>query len=177
MVIMTHVQRYMCSRFFIDYKTIREQLYVIAQYVATHYLSSSTTTNFYTVNNSTDLLQSQYYQQNQLINSKYDSQQVDEIDLINARLCLLFFETLAAIIQQSTVCLTHEDRDLLLYEMHVLKENYHFEYEHLFRNDNQHFQKYHVYNHQHYCANSSTNSSRSVSFIPRFPHGSRHLYC
>jgi hypothetical protein len=154
----------MCSRFFIDYKTIREQLHVIAQYISTHYLPSSIISNFYTTNNSNEVLQSQYYQQNQLINSKYDLEQIDQIDLINARLCLLFFEHLAAVIQQSTVCLTNEDRELLLYNIHFLKESYHYEYERLFRDDSQHHQKYHAYNHQHYI-NSSSNSSRSVSTV------------
>jgi hypothetical protein len=159
------MQRYMCSRFFIDYKTIREQLHVIAQYVGTHYLSSSITTNFYTANNSNEISQTQYYLQNRLINSKYDHEQIDQMDLINVRICLLFFEHLIAVIQQSTVCLTHEDRELLLYNIHILKENYHYEYHHLFRYDNHHIQKYHVYNHPHYCPNSSSNSSRSVSCV------------
>jgi hypothetical protein len=153
----------MCSRFFIDYKTIREQLHVIAQYISTHYLPTSVISNFYTTNNSNEIFHPHQYQQNQLINSKYDSEQTDQIDLINARLCLLFFEHLVNVIQQSTVCLSHEDRDLLLYNIHILKENYHFEYEHLFRNDTHHHQKYHAYNHQQYRINSSTHSSRSVS--------------
>ncbi|CAF1191878.1 unnamed protein product [Rotaria sordida] len=162
--IMIHMQRYMCSRFFIDYKTIPEQIYVIAQYVATHFLPSSRINNLHITNNFNEILQYRYYQQNQLINSKYDSKQIDQIDLINARLCLLFFEHLASIIQQSTVCLTHEDRELLLINIHYLKENYHYEYEHLFFGDNQHFQKYHLFNTiQQHCTNSSSNSSRSSS--------------
>ncbi len=157
------MQRYMCSRFFIDYKTIREQLHVIAQYVGTHYLPSSITTNFYTANNSNEISQIQYYLHNCLMNSKYNSEPIDQVELTNARLCLLFFEHLFVVVQQSTVCLTHEDRDLLLYNIHLLKEYYHFEYERLFQGDNQHFQKYHAYNHPHYHPNSSSNSSRSVS--------------
>ncbi|CAF1179856.1 unnamed protein product [Rotaria sp. Silwood1] len=167
--IMIHMQRYMCSRFFIDYKTIPEQIYVIAQYVATHFLPSSIISNLHITNNLNEILQHRYYQQNQLMNSKYDSKQIDQIDLINARLCLLFFEHLITVIQQSTVCLTHEDRELLFMNIHYLKEYYHYEYEHLFIGDNQHHQKYHGYNHlhqhnhHHYCTNSSTNSSRSSS--------------
>jgi hypothetical protein len=150
----------MCSRFFIDYKTVREQLHVIAQYVGTHYLPSSITTNFYTSNNSNEISQMQYYLHNRLMSSKYDIEQNDQNDYINATLCLLFFEHLFGVVQQSTVCLTHEDRDLLLYNIHMLKEYYHMEYERVFRNDNQHFQKYHPYPYQ---TNSSSNSSRSVS--------------
>ncbi|CAF2994863.1 unnamed protein product [Rotaria socialis] len=162
--IMIHMQRYMCSRFFIDYKTIPEQIHVIAQYVATHFLPSTIISNLHITNNLNEILQRRYYQQNQMINSKYDSKQIDQIDLINARLCLLFFEHLAAIIQQSTVCLTHEDRELLLINIHYLKDYYHYEYEHLFVGDNQHFQKYHNYNNMHHpCTNSSSNSSRSTS--------------
>jgi len=166
--IMIHMQRYMCSRFFIDYKTIREQLHVIAQYVSTHYLSSSLISNLYTLSNSNEVFHCHSYEKTQIINSKYNSQQIDQIDLINARICLLFFEQLLSIIQQSTVCLTHEDRELLLYNIHILKEHYHYEYEHLFREDSHHHQKYHVYNHQHYCINSSTNSSRSVGLFYYF---------
>ena len=164
--IMGHMQRYMCSRFFIDYKTIREQLHVIAQYVGTHYLPSSITTNYFTTNNSNEIPQSQYHLQNRLINSKYDSDQIDQVDLINARLCLRFFENLLVVIQQSTVCLTHEDRALLLYNIQILRDHYHYEYERLFQNDSQHFQMYHAYNpHQHYRPNSSSNSSRSVGHL------------
>jgi len=162
---MTHMQRYMCSRFFIDYKTIREQLHVISQYISTHYLPSSTITNLYTLNNSNEIFHCHSYQKTQLINSKYNSQQIDQIDLINARLCLLFFEHLSSVIQQSTVCLTHEDRELLLYNIQILNDYYHYEYEHLFHEDSHHHQKYHVYNHPHYCINSSTNSSRSVGLF------------
>lgn len=160
---MTHMQRYMCSRFCIDYKTLPEQLHVIVQYVATHYLPSSIVTNFYSTNTSNEVFNPHLNRQNLLQNSTYNSQQIDQIDLINARLCLLFFEHLSNVILQSTVCLTHEDRALLLYNIHALKESYHFEYEHLFRDDAQHHQKYHSYNHQHPCINSSSNSSRSVS--------------
>ncbi|CAF2936461.1 unnamed protein product [Rotaria sp. Silwood2] len=161
--IMIHMQRYMCSRFFIDYKTIPEQIHVIAQYVATHFLPSTIISNLHITNNINEILQRRYYQQNQLMNSKYDSKQIDENDLINARLCLLFFEHLAAVIQQSTVCLTHEDRELLFINITYLKDSYHYEYEHLFMGDQQHIQKYHTYIHHHHCINSSSNSSRSSS--------------
>lgn len=159
---MTHMQRYMCSRFFIDYKTIREQLHVIAQYVGTHYLPSSITTNFYTANNSNEIAHIQYYLQHRLINSKYGSEQIDPVDLMNARLCLLFLEHLGQVIQQSTVCLTHEDRQLLQYNIYLLKDHYYFEYDRLSQTDAQHFQKYHAGNHSQYRHYSSSNSSRSV---------------
>jgi len=160
--IMIHMQRYMCSRFFIDYKTVPEQIHVIAQYVATHFLPSSMVSNLHTLNNFHEIFQHRSHLQNQLVNSKYDSKKIDEVDLINARLCLLFFEHLATVIQQSTVCLTHEDRELILINIHYLKEYYHYEYEHLFVGDRLHFEKYHAYNHQQHRNNTSVNSSRSV---------------
>ncbi|UJR21874.1 hypothetical protein I4U23_024947 [Adineta vaga] len=161
--IMIHMQRYMCSRFCIDYKTSPEQIHVIAQYVATHFLPSSIISNLHITNNVNEIFQHRSYLQSQLLNSKYDSNQIDQADLINARLCLLFFEYLADVIQQSTVCLTHEDRELLLMNILYLKESYHYEYEHLFVNDSQHYQKYHVYNHPHHRNNTTMNSNRSSS--------------
>ncbi|CAF1186944.1 unnamed protein product [Adineta steineri] len=169
--IMMHMQRYMCSRFFIDYKTITEQIHVIAQYVATHFLPSSILSNLHITNNMNEIFQYRSYLHNQLMNSKYDTKQIDQIDLINARLCLLFFEYLAQVIQDSTVCLAHEDRELLLFNIHYLKEYYHCEYEHLFIQDSQHLQKYHVYNPQHQRHNPSLNSSRPSS--PSRSHGYR----
>ena len=158
--IMTHMQRYMCSRFFIDYKTVREQLHVIAHYIGTHYLPTSITTNFYTANNSSEISYIHYHLQHRLMNARCDSEPIDQINLINARFCLGFLKHLIDIIQQSTVCLTHEDRELLLYNICLLRDSYHFEYERLFQNDAQHFQKYYPCNFSRY---SSTNSSRSVS--------------
>jgi hypothetical protein len=155
----------MCSRFCIDYKTIPEQMHVIGQYVATHFLPSSDMNNIHLTNNINELFQRHFIPLNQLIDSNYDSKQIDQIDLINARLCLLFFEHLASVTQQRTVCLTHEDRELLLINIHYLKEYYHYKYEYLFHGDSQHHQKYHVYNHQHHCTNSSSNSSRSVCVV------------
>ncbi len=156
------MQRYMCSRFCIDYKTIPEQIHVVGQYVATHFLPSSDMNNIHQTTNTNER---NFISANQLSDSKYDSKQIDQIDLINARICLLFFEHLSAVVQQSTVCLTHEDRELLLINLHYLKEYYHCKYEYLFFDDSQHYQKYHAYNHQHHCANSSTNSSRSVCTV------------
>lgn len=161
--IMTHMQRYMCSRFFIDYKTLREQLHVIAQYVSTHYLPSSVTSHGYTNNSSESVEFSAALHHRVMTTRLRADNKIDQFDLLNASLCLQFFEHLLIIIQQSTVCLTHEDRDLLLYNLHVLKECYHFEYDPILIHDNQHYQKYHVYtNSSHYCSNTSTNSSRSV---------------
>ena len=155
---MHRMQRYMCSRFFIDYKTLPEQIHVIAQYVTTHFLPSSIITPLHTTNNLNEIFQHCNYSQNQISNSKYDLQQIDRIELINARLCLLFFEHLQAVIHGSTVCLTHKDKQLLLLNIHNLKENYRRAYEHLF------FGNHHAYNyiHSHYGTNSSSNSSRSV---------------
>lgn len=152
---MTHMQRYMCSRFFIDYKTLREQLYNIAQYIGTHYLPSSITTNFYTANNSAEISSIYPYLERQLRTFRHESEPMDQIDLINAPLCLTFLNHLRQVIHQSTVCLTHEDRELLLYNVHLLQNTYLLEYSRYFQHENPHFHKYPRY--------SSSNSSRSVS--------------
>ena len=178
MTVMFHMERYMCSRFFIDYKSIVEQFHVIAQYVATHFLPSSIISNLHITNNTNEIFHQRAYTQTQLMNSKYDIKQIDEADLMNARLCLSFFDYLSIVIQRSTVCLTYEDRQLLLLQIHYLKECYHGEYEPLFEGDAEHYQKYHVYNHHYPSHNNhhhhhhyhyrnyhtSMNSSQSVRY-------------
>lgn len=161
--IMVNIQRYMCSRFFIDYKTLNEQLHAIAQYVATHFLPSAYLSNLNLTNNADEILQRRVYQQKQLLNSKNDPKQIDQSDLINARLCLLFFDHLSEVIRKSTVCLTHDDKQLLLNNITYINNCFHYEYDWLFVGDIEHHQKYHGYNYMpHFCAKSSTTSSRSV---------------
>ncbi|CAF4110965.1 unnamed protein product [Rotaria sp. Silwood2] len=152
---MFRMQRYMCSRFFIDYKTIPEQMYVITQYVTTHFLPLSLTNMDETTNS---ILQ---YRDNNQQNIKTSYTQNN---IINVRLCLLFFDHLSNVIQQSTVCLTHHDKEATLINIHHLKEYYHYNYEHLFIDDNYHQQRYHSHpHHYHHCSSSSSNSSRSSS--------------
>ncbi|CAF3022301.1 unnamed protein product [Rotaria sp. Silwood2] len=152
---MFRMQRYMCSRFFIDYKTIPEQMYVITQYVTTHFLPLSLTNMDETTNS---ILQ---YRDNNQQNIKTSYTQNN---IINVRLCLLFFDHLSNVIQQSTVCLTHHDKEATLINIHHLKEYYHYKYEHLFIDDNYHQQRYHSHpHHYHHCSSSSSNSSRSSS--------------
>lgn len=145
----------MCSRFFIDYKTLREQLYNIAQYIGTHYLPSSITTNFYTANNSSEISSIHPYLERQLLTSRHECEPMDQTDAIHARICLEFLGHLMQVIHQSTVCLTHEDRELLLYNVYLLRNTYLLEYKRYFQYENPHFHKYPRY--------ASSNSSRSVS--------------
>ncbi|CAF1571341.1 unnamed protein product [Adineta ricciae] len=180
--IMVHMERYMCSRFFIDYNSNAEQIHVIAQYVATHFLPSLIISNLHITNNTNEIFHQRAYTQTQLMNSKYDSKPIDRSDLMNARLCSLFFDHLSFVIQRSTVCLTYEEQQLLLSNIYFLKECYHREYGPLFEGENEHYQKYHVYNH-HYPSqnhhyhhhyrnyNTSVNSSQSTSLSKS--HGSR----
>ncbi len=158
---MFRMQRYMCSRFFIDYKTEPEQRHVINQYVTTHFIPLSIT----------NTEQSIQRQNNQQTTTKSSS---DQNHVNNARLCLLFFDHLFNVIQQSTVCLTHHDKQLTLLTINHLKDFYHYNYKHLFVDDTYHHQqqqRYNTYPHQHHshnhhyyhpCSSSSSNSSRSV---------------
>jgi len=148
----------MCSRFFIDYKTEPEQRHVITQYVTTHFLPLSIT----------NIKQSTQRRNNQQ-NSKSS---IDQNHVNNARLCLLFFDHLSSVIQQSTVCLTHHDKQSTLITINQLKDFYHYNYKHLFVDDNYHQQqqqRYHTYSHHHHyhhhCSSSSSNSSRSVCIV------------
>ncbi|CAF1146921.1 unnamed protein product [Rotaria sordida] len=161
---MFRMQRYMCSRFFIDYKTIPEQMHVITQYVVTHFLPLSMTnidqtTNsvLYYQNNNQENIKTSYMQNNNNNNNQNN--------IINVRLCLLFFDHLSNVIQQSTVCLTHHDKEATLININHLKECYHYKYEYLFIDDNYHHQRYHSQHphHYHHCSSSSSNSSRSSS--------------
>ncbi len=150
---MFRMQRYMCSRFFIDYKTEPEQRHVITQYVTTHFLPLSIT-------NIEQSPQRRNNQQNLKSSSSSDQNHIN-----NARLCLLFFDHLSNVIQQSTVCLTHHDKQSTLITINQLKDFYHYNYKHLFIDDNYHQQRYHhTYSHHyhHHCSSSSSNSSRSV---------------
>ncbi len=153
---MFRMQRYMCSRFFIDYKTIPEQMHVITQYVATHFLPLSIT----------NIEQSQTQRRTTQQNSKSSH---DQNNINNARLSLAFFDHLSTVIQQSTVCLTHHDKEATLMNINQLKQYYLYKCKHLFRYDNYHQQQYHSYqhrNHYHYhCSSSSSNSSRSVCIV------------
>lgn len=157
---MFRMLRYMCSRFFIDYKTEPEQRHVITQYVTTHFLPTSIPTNE----------QRQTNQQHTKILSSTDQNHIK-----NVRLCLLFFDHLFNVIQHNTVCLTHHDKQTTLMIINQLKDFYHYNYKHLFVDTNHHHhhhqQRYHLYSHQnhnhHYhqqnhCSSSSSNSSRSV---------------
>jgi hypothetical protein len=98
--------------------------------------------------------------------------------MINARLCLLFFEHLSAVIQLSTVCLTHHDKEATLMNINHLKEYYHQKYEYLFIGDNYHYQRYHSYHrhHYHHCSSSSSNSSRSVCIAFYYKRKISHFY-
>lgn len=154
---MLRMQRYMCSRFFIDYKTEPEQRHVINQYVSTHFIPTSVFP-----------CEQSMQRRNHSSNWKYSSSS----DVNNARLCLLFFDHLFNVIQQSTVCLTHHDKQVTLLMINQLKDFYHFNYKNLFPEVNYHQQRYQTYPyHQHYhhqrhhnhCSSSSSNSSRSVS--------------
>ncbi|CAF0896602.1 unnamed protein product [Adineta steineri] len=160
---MLAMQRYMCSRFFIDYKTIPEQMHVVNQYVSTHFLPLSMT-NMEPSSNS--LAQRRNNQSN-------PKSSQDQNNVNNARLCLLFFDHLLSIIQISTVCLTHHDKEATLMNINQLKQYYHCKCEYLFIGDSYHQQRYHSYqnynhNHNHYnnhqqYSSSSSNSSRSSS--------------
>ena len=160
---MFRMQRYMCSRFFIDYKTIPEQMHVITQYVTTHFLPLSITS----IDQSAHLITQ--YQSNQ-IHSKFSSiKHNDQTHVMNARLCLLFFDHLLTVIQQSTVCLTRHDKELTLMNINHLKEYYHYQYEHLFVGDRYHYQRYHSHIYRyHNFSSSSSNSSRSVRLYFKF---------
>jgi len=149
------MQRYMCSRFFIDYKTEPEQRHVITQYVTTHFLPLSIT----------NIEQSPQRRNNQQNSKSSSSSEQNHVN--NARLCLLFLDHLANVIQQSTVCLTHHDKQATLILINHLKDFYHYNYKNLFIDDNYYQPRYHNYSHQHhnhhyYCSSSSSNSSRSV---------------
>ncbi|CAF1071891.1 unnamed protein product [Adineta ricciae] len=157
---MLHMQLYMCSRFFIDYKSIPEQIHVITLYVSTHILLIPITNYEQSMNSST---------QRRTQNSK-SSEDQNTVD--NVRLCLLFFDHLSTVIRQSTVCLTHHDKEATLMMVEQLKHCYHYNYKHLFADDTYHQQRYHSYqnhnyHHQHrhvqHCSSSSSNSSRSSS--------------
>lgn len=150
---MIHMQRYMCSRFFIDFKTLPEQLSMITKYVATHFLPCSIVNELYETHQLYEIFQYLQQQQNQ-------SKEIDQTELINARLCLLFFEHLFTVILQSCVCLTGEDRDVLLATLRCLKDCYHAEYEYLFVGDTEHFRKYHTFQPQY--ANGGNHSNRLV---------------
>jgi hypothetical protein len=157
---MVRMQRYMCSRFFIDYKTVHEQVHVITQYVTTHFLPLSIINIAQSLNTVTN-------RRNNPQNSKNSFVQNDQNNVNNARLCLLFFDHLLNVVQQSTVCLTHHDKELTLMNINILKNNYHYKYGRLFIDDNyqqqQQQQRYHSYSHHHHhCSSSSSNSSRSV---------------
>lgn len=158
---MFRMQRYMCSRFFIDYKTEPEQRHVISQYISTHFIPSS-------IPNIEQSIQRRNYSTN------WKSSSLDSNHVNNARLCLLFFDHLFNVIQQSTVCLTHHDKQVTLIMINQLKDFYHFHYKNLFPEENYHQQRYQTYPYQHYhhhhqqrhhnhCSSSSSNSSRSVS--------------
>ena len=167
---MFRMQRYMCSRFFIDYKTEPEQRHVINQYVTTHFIPSS-------IPNTEQSIQRR---QQHSSNSKSLSSSPDHNHLHNARLCLLFFDHLFNVIQHSTVCLTHHDKQITLMMINQLRDFYHFNYKNLFPEENyyhqhhQQQQRYPAYPYQHYyhhhhhhrhhnhCSSSSSNSSRSV---------------
>lgn len=144
---MIRMQRYMCSRFFIDYKTIPEQMHAISQYVTTHFLPLSL------INSEALTIDNRDSQQN------YNQNHVNSV-----RVCLLFFDHLYTVIRDNTVCLTHHDKEATLININNIKDYYHFKYEHLFINDNYHQQQYHSnIHHYHHCSSSSSNSSRSVS--------------
>ncbi len=160
---MFRMQRYMCSRFFIDYKTEPEQRHVITQYVTTHFIPLSIT----------NTEQSAQRRNNQ----QYSKSSTEQNHVTNARLCLLFFDHLSNVIQQSTVCLTHHDKHATLMTINDLKEFYHYNYKHLFLDNNNnhhhHQQRYHMYSHPHYnhhyhYSSSSSNSSRSVWKVLRY---------
>ena len=145
----------MCSRFFIDYKTEPEQRHVINQYVTTHFIPLSITTTE----------QSTQRRTNQPAHTGKSSS--DENHVNNARLCLSFFDHLFHVIQQSTVCLTHHDKQITLMTVNDLRDFYLFNYKHLFLDQNyqQHYQqqRYQTYPHYHqHYSSSSSNSSRSV---------------
>lgn len=162
---MFRMQRYMCSRFFIDYKTEPEQRHVISQYITTHFIPLS-------IQNAEQSIQRR---NNQQTTNKSSS---DQNHVTNARLCLLFFDHLFNVIQQSTVCLTHHDKQATLLIIKDLKDFYHYNYKYLFFDDDYHHQQqqqryhtyhphphYHHYHHHHHhnhCSSSSSNSSRSV---------------
>ena len=152
------MQRYMCSRFFIDYKTIPEQIHVINQYITTHFLPLA-------MSNPMELNESPFFHRSSSSQLNLTTKLPEQINLNNARLCLLFFDHLLTVIQLSTVCLTHHDKELTLLSIHQLRESYHYKYEYLFVGDQHHYQRYHVPSHvnQHqHCSSSSSNSSRSV---------------
>ena len=157
------MQRYMCSRFFIDYKSLPEQIHAITQYVATHFLPLTCISHLYLSSNPNEIFQHHFYVRNQIIQSNYDSKEIHQYDSTNIRLCLLFFEHLSQIIQENTVCLTRDDKKLLISNIYYLQHTYHVQYEYLFCGDCEHFQKYHSFN-PFYSSrtNSSSNSSRSV---------------
>ena len=171
---MCRMQRYMCSRFFIDYKTVPEQIHVITQYVTTHFLPLSMSS---LVDPGQPLMECRVPPTATSSHSKSSLvQNTEHNHLVNARLCLLFFDHLLSVIQQSTVCLTHHDKEMTWIHINNLKESYHYKYEHLFLGDHQHFQQYHMYHHHHHqqqqqyhhhCSSSSSNSSRSVGVVFR----------
>ncbi|CAF2074880.1 unnamed protein product [Rotaria magnacalcarata] len=154
---MLRMQRYMCSRFFIDYKTIQEQMHVITQYVTTHFLPLSLTNS-----DQSTMSAAQHRDHHQNLKSS-TTQNNHQNNVNNVRLCLLFFDHLFHVIQHGTVCLTHHDKESTLININHLKECYHYKYEHLFVDDNYHQQRYHY----HHCSSSSSNSSRSNMKIGR----------
>lgn len=166
---MEQMPRYMCSRFFIDYKTIPEQTHVITQYIATHFLPSSVT----------NITHTNVHQQHQEFNSRRPSKYSrsnsanDPTDLINARLCFNFLDHLSHTIFTCTVCLTRDDKNATLMLIDHLKQQYRYEYRHLIQ-ENHHPQRRNYYHHHHHhqhhphahhYSSSSSNSSRSVGVI------------
>ena len=137
------MQRYMCSRFFIDFKTLSEQISVVTKYVSTHFLPSSTI-NVLSEQNPLYQIYVQV-QAKQMASPPPSTTEIDDFQLRNARLCLLFFESLLAVIQQSCVCLTGDDKGQLLSQMRLLQECYHQEHDHLFIHDPEHMRKYHTF--------------------------------
>jgi hypothetical protein len=166
MPIMIDIQRYMCSRFFIDFKTLTEQMLTITKYVATHFLPCSMINELFETNAINDIFRLLNYQHS----SSAMSKAIDPLESINARLCLLFFEYLLAVIHQSCVCLAGDDKDILLNNIRTLKECYHVEYEYLFAHDDEHHRKYHTFQSQYVHASHHGNRwvSSFVSHIDRW---------
>lgn len=135
---MYQMQRYMCSRFFIDFKTLPEQISVIAKYVASHFLPCSRVTDLfetYDIPMIYQILQS-------TINP---SREMDPARKSNCTLCLDFFQRLNLVIYGSCVCLTSNEKEVLIMNLSYLRECYHAEYEYLFQGDHEHQQIYHAH--------------------------------
>ena len=136
---MIDMERYMSSRFFIDFKTLPEQISVITKYVASHFLPCSTVNELFERYPIHQVLQN-------LQNQSSQSKEIVPTDYISARLCLQFFDHLFFIIQRSCVCLSIDERDHLLRRISELKYCYHLEYEYLFANDEDHRRIHHAGN-------------------------------